>query len=118
MSAKQVRDTTPAHLKLGYQHNAERQRIREHLIRRGHNPGDLAFEFRITRIQERIHRYKPTFRQRQEAARARGEAWVASDKPPLPSPSLTLEEWQYLAEHFEGANHPLAQSIQAKAAMR
>jgi hypothetical protein len=109
-------DPTPVHRKLGYDYANERARIRAHLIRRGHDPKALAFEFRITRIQERIHKYKPTLRQRQEAARARGEKWVTSGKPPLPG--LTTEEWQYLAEHFEGANHPLAQSIQAKAAMR
>jgi hypothetical protein len=32
-----------------------------------------------------------------------------------PNYKLTLEEWAYLAEHFEGANHPLAISIQGKA---
>lgn len=116
MSRRVVQDQTPLHRKLGYEHAVERARIREHLIRRGWSPSDLAFEFRITRIQERIAKYKPTFRQRQEAARARGEKWVTSDKPPLPG--LTVEEWKFLADHFEGANHPLAQSIQSKAAMR
>jgi hypothetical protein len=116
MPRRAVQDEVPLHRKLGFAHHEQRARIREHLIRRGWSPSDIAFEFRVTRIQDRIAKYKPTFRQRQEAARANGEKWVPSDKPPLPD--LTTEEWQYLAEQLAGANHPLAQSIQAKAVMR
>lgn len=38
--------------------------------------------------------------------------WAAQAKP---SNNFTQEELAFLVEHFDGANHPLAQTIQAKA---
>ena len=108
MPRQVIKDETPLHRKLGYEHAVERARIREHLIRRGWSPSDLAFEFRITRIQDRIHKHKPTMRERQQA-------WLAKQPQPKPSVIFTPEELAFLVEHFEGANHPLAQSIYAKA---
>jgi hypothetical protein len=115
MTRRRTIDTTPIHRKLGYEHAVERQRIRAHLIRRGHDPHALAFEFRVTRIQDRIAKYKPTFRQRQDAARERGEKWVATH--PVTRPTFDRDELLFLIEHFEGANHPLAQSVYTKAVM-
>ncbi len=91
----------------GYAHNKERDEIRAHLIARGWDATDFAFEFRVTEIQQRIHRYAPTMRQRQEAARAKTIV--------QPSLEFTPEELQHIADHFCGANDPLAQSIYRKA---
>ncbi len=98
----------PLHRKLGYDHHRERDAIRAHLVRRGHDPHTLAFEFRVTRIQDRIHRNKPTMRQRQQL-------WREKQPAPTKAVALTPEEIAYLVEVFEAANHPLAQSIYAKA---
>lgn len=105
------RDDLPDHLKFGYAHHAERARIREHLFRRGrfaemkdHRTGKWLYsapvEFRITRIQQRIHRHDKTLAQRQAERYAK-----------LPPPSgdrvlLTFAQIERLIEHFEGANDP------------
>lgn len=106
----------------GWAWHRERDEIREHLERRLGPVKPRSWEWamreqRVTRIQERIHKHRPTYRQRQEAARARGEKWVSP--PPGPPPvRFTDEELERIAEHFERANDPLAQSIWRKAARR
>lgn len=101
-------EDTPLHRKLGYEHHREREAIRAHLVRRGHDPHSLAFEFRVTRIQDRIHRYKPSMRERQRQ-------WREQQQKSSPAFDLTSEEIKYLREVFEAANHPIAQSIYSKA---
>lgn len=67
-------------------------------------------EWAVTRIQDRLHRSHPTYRERQEAWKARqGYA---------PSTAFTQDELRHIAEHFAGANDPLAISIAAKAAAK
>lgn len=100
----------------GWAFNRERAEIEAHLIARGWERGDLRFHFRVTAIQERIHKHAPTFRQRQERARERGEAWVA----PRPGPTVdfTPEELASIAERFAMANDELGISISTKALRR
>jgi hypothetical protein len=63
----------------------------------------------VTRIQQRLHRNKPTLRERQAAWHAR------QPKTPGASLSFTWEELERIAEHFAGANDPVTASIAAKA---
>lgn len=97
----------------GWAFHEERREIRDHLKRRGRwVPG--YGEFEVTRIQQRIHRHKPTYAERQAIARARGERWVSP--PPGPPPVIfTGEELQHIAEHYAFANDPIGQAICAKA---
>lgn len=80
----------------------ERGYIRAHLIKRGWNPNLMPLEHRITCIQERIHRNRPITRAHKPTVR----------KPPV---IFATDELAYIAAHFAGANHPLAQSIYMKA---
>ncbi len=95
----------------GYAFNQERAEIRQHLIERGWLADDPHLEFRITRIQERLWKYKPTLKQRQAAWRAR------QPQPSGASLGLTREELQRLVDLFTGANDPVTASIATKAAM-
>jgi hypothetical protein len=98
----------------GWAWHQERDEIREHLKRRGrYRPGWSEFE--VTRIQQRLHRDKPTFRQRQEAARAAGETWVSPTPKPPPPPSFTRDELERMVEHFAGSNDAVGASIASKA---
>lgn len=106
-------DPVPVHRKFGYDHHMERQRIREHLIRRGWDAKDVTIEFRVSAIQERIARYKPTFRERQQK-------WLAEQAARRPARTdfdlkLTREELEHLVYLFGGANDPVSASIAAKA---
>ncbi len=94
----------------GYAWNREREEIRQHLYRRPHLLKEHELEFRVTKIQDRIHKYKPTLRQRQEAA-----AIIKSSLKPIPNPGFTIEELQHLVDLFEGANDPLSAKIASKA---
>lgn len=97
----------------GWAFNRERQEIEAHLVARGWRREDLRFHFRVTAIQQRIHKYAPTFRQRQEAARERGEAWVAP--APVPRVDFLPEELERIAERFAMANDEIGIAIAAKA---
>lgn len=57
----------------GYAWHQERAEIREHLKRRG-RWNDARDEFTVTRIQERLHRNKPTLGERQAAWGAHSRA--------------------------------------------
>ena len=64
-------------------------------------------------------------RERWRQEEEKGERWSEWQKrvwyPQMqakPSTTLTPEEWAYLAETLDGANHPLAISIQHKASLR
>lgn len=97
----------------GWAHHEERDRIRAHLRRRHGYPArgyDAPLEFHVTRVQMRLHKYDPTFAERQRRARA------AAPPPAGTDGFLTWEEWERLAEHFAGANDPVTASIAAKAA--
>lgn len=95
----------------------ERRAIREHLLSRGWDPDDMRLHFRVVRIQERLRRDKPSYRERQEAARARGERWV-SPPPGEPVEDFTREELERLVELFAEANDPVTREIARKAQAR
>lgn len=102
----------------GWAWHQERDEIRAHLRRRIWKFGldglaAMRLESRIDRIQARLHRHRPSYKERQAAWRARQRP----ADPPRPEP-FTAEELAHIAEHFEGANDPLAQSIWRKAAGR
>lgn len=90
----------------GWAHNMERRALREHLERRGRHSA-LALPFAVVRMQERLHREKPTMRQRQAAR----PIVTAAERP-----AFTRDELQHLADLFAGANDPTSASIGAKAA--
>ena len=91
----------------GWAFNMERRALREHLERKGRYSAQELF-FAVTRLQERIHRDKPTYRQRQEA-------WKARHATRAPAPTFTEEELRHLVDLFEGANDPLTAAIYEKA---
>lgn len=99
----------------GWAWHQERDEIRAHLRRRLWRflprdgiPTSALLESRVSRIQERLHKNKPSYRDRQAA-------WLARQPKPLPAVRFTEEELARIAEHFAGANDPLAQAIYAKA---
>lgn len=95
----------------GWAFNQEREAIRQHLVKRGRWTG-YQLHFKVVAIQERLHRNRPTFRQRHEA-------WLQRQRDlQTLAPELTREEWQAIAERFAGANDPIGQSILAKARHR
>jgi hypothetical protein len=69
----------------------------------------MRLEFRVDAIQRRLHKYDPPLRVRQARAKA------AAPPPAGSSEFLTWEELERLAEHFAGANDPIAISIGEKA---
>lgn len=98
----------------GWAWHQERDEIRAHLLRRperfeGDGFAAMRLEFRVNAIQRRLHRNRPTMRERQAAARAR--------QAPRP-PALAFErvELERLAELFADANDPVTASIGRKAA--
>lgn len=101
---------------LGWAFHRERDEIRAHLRRRLWRFGldelrAMRLEARVDAIQRRLHRNRPTLRERQAA-------WRARHPPPEAAPELTPAEWAPLAELFAGANDPLSALIGAKAAAR
>lgn len=97
--------------RLGYWQAVEKRMIRAQLAAEGWDPKGHAFEFEVSARQITNHAGDPSMRERQEAWRA---ALPFLGHAP-PSSALTPQEWEFLAAHFQGANHPLAQSILAKA---
>ena len=100
----------------GWAYAQERDAIKVHVLRR-YGWGarldqatalhKLNLEAYVTKVQERLHRNKPTLRERQAQWKAR---------QPVPVAGFNVEELEHLAEHFAGANDPVGQSICAKAA--
>jgi hypothetical protein len=103
---------------LGTAHHAERDLIRAHLRRRlwrfyvdeaGPGTPGMRLEARVDAIQRRLHKYDLTLRERQAIARAK------APPPAGTSEFFTWEEFDRLAEHFAGANDPVAIAIGEKA---
>ncbi len=102
--------------KFGAQHTREMREITEAICaERGLDP--LVFNaevfFEASRQYRERHKNDPTYRQRQEAAKARGEKWVA----PAASPAdkrLNRAELAYLIERLAGVNDPLGAAALAK----
>jgi hypothetical protein len=99
----------------GWAHHAEREIIRAHLRRRIWKFGldelrSARLEFRVTAIQQRLHKYDHTFRQLQTLY-----ALQPKNNQPSTDDRFNGDELERLIEHFEGANDPIGQSIATKA---
>lgn len=96
----------------GWAHHAERDEIRARLREKGdYREGyDPRLEFRVSRIQARLRRNRPTYAERQAAWRAR--------QPRSTSASIRFEreELERLVDLFGEANDPVTAKIGAKAA--
>lgn len=90
----------------GWAWHQERDEIRAHILKR-RTLLPLELERRIDDIQIRIHRNRPTLRQRQAARFIPS----TSDR----SLRLTDDELNYIIDIFGSANNPVAISIAAKA---
>jgi hypothetical protein len=90
----------------GYAFNREREEIEKHLKRRGRKHD----HFTVTRIQQRIHKHKPSYRDVQQARNARMPVRTAP-------PSFTDDELRHLVDMFHGANDPVSATIADKAAV-
>jgi hypothetical protein len=96
----------------GWAWNMEREAIKRHLRRRIWKFGldrmaSARLESRVSEIQRRLHRGKPTMRERQAL-------WKAAQREAPPEP-FTAEELEMIAARFAGANDPAGQSIVTKA---
>src|SRR5213592_1568440 len=97
----------------GWAFHQERDEIRAHLRRRIWRFGldqwrGMRLEQRVDQIQRRIHRNRPTYKERCEAR--------AKARPPyVPPPEFSREELERLVELFAGGNDPVTASIAAKA---
>lgn len=95
----------------GWAHAEERRMIRDHLLRRGWTADDMGLYFRISRIQQRLHKYDLPFRELQRLYALARPVVVPTGAPV----DFTWEELARLVEHFAGANDPVTASIAAKA---
>lgn len=97
----------------GWAFHKEREEIRAHLRRRIWRFGfdrlaAARLEGRINEIQARLHKNRPTYKERCAARAATRPAYV-------PPEEFTREELERLAELFAGANDPITASIGEKA---
>lgn len=89
--------------------------IERKLIADGAVPGSPELHFSIEHAWVEQNKGKPNFRERQEAARARGEKWVSPlPGPPMTRLALTDEEAAYLREKLAGVNDPVGAAVLAK----
>lgn len=106
--------------KFGTAHHRERDRIREHLRRRGFDAGDdylapMRLEQRVSKIQRRLHRYDETFAER---CKRLNRQWGAAARASRTEANLLLsrEELEHIVELWADANDPTSAAIAAKAA--
>lgn len=92
--------------KFGYEAMVEKNTICDRLRAEGVTD-HMELYFRTQREYEANHANDPTYRERNKAFLARADA--------SESRTFTDEELAYMAEIFAGSNHPIAQSIAAKA---
>ena len=112
---KKIVDDTPAHRKLGYQHNLDRERIRKDILgdaRDGYQ-FDSEVEFEITKRLEQEHKDNPTptMQERQAVWRAKH----LSNSTFSGNMSLSAEQLSYIIDMFGESNNPIALAIAAKA---
>jgi hypothetical protein len=109
----------PAGKPFGWAHHAERDHIRAHLARRRGPVEPHSWDFyhreqRVNAIQWRIHKYDKSFAQRSREWREAQELRAALERTG-DDLALTWEELDRVAEHFAGANDPVAIAIGKKA---
>jgi hypothetical protein len=97
--------------KFGYWRMVEERMVRAQIKAEGGNPDDV---FEVSRRVFENHKNDPSLREQQEAKRA-SKLVIAGIEVKLPGANFTREELERIAEHFAGANDPVAQSIHAKA---
>lgn len=90
----------PLHRKLGYDHMLEMREIEAALRAKGLS--GTALHFAAVEEHERRHADDPTFRQMQDAARARGAGWVA----PMDAPNREDLFRRALERIRDGHNDP------------
>lgn len=100
----------------GYWHMVEKRMIREQLIAEGHNPADVKFGFLVQDKYQENHKNDISLRDAQALKR---DMWQSAVDTlgwwNIPSSvKLSREELQFLADHFDGANDPIAQAILQK----
>lgn len=93
----------------GYWDMVEKRMVRAQLIAEGHNPESPLFGAEMNARIAANHALDVSYR---DTSRA-----LLNAAQPAP-PTLSPTEWAFLAEHFQGANHPIAQAILAKALAR
>ena len=96
--------------KIGYWRMVEERMIRAEMIAEGKNPDHMSFLFEISRRVQENHKNDPTLREQQAARRI----VIAGIEVRMPNLNLTPEELDFLSEHFDGANDPVALSILGK----
>lgn len=104
--------------KFGYAYAMEIQRI-EHNLRLERGIADTGFNseihFDAIKVYQENHKNDPSYRERQEAARNRGEKWVTPIESKTTSNfSLEKEEIEYLLEKLAGVNNPIGLQILSK----
>jgi hypothetical protein len=70
-----IYDSIPFHRKFGYQQMLEMRQLEDAL--RSQGLSGIALHFAVVHQYEEAHKSDPSFRQRQEIARANGEKWIA-----------------------------------------
>jgi hypothetical protein len=98
----------------GYAWLEERTKIEDHVRRRmGYcRLDDMRLQFRVGRIQDRIHKYDPTFAERCKKMREdQARQWREAGGPI----DFSRAELERLIEHFDGANDPISAAIADKA---
>lgn len=107
-----IMNELPLHRKLGYDHMLEMREIESRLRKQGLFGVNLYFE--SVRAYDARHNADLTYRQRQDAAKARGEKWVSSNEVRLPDDLLR----KALEEIRDGHNDPrtLARDVLAATA--
>lgn len=93
----------PWRLKLGYDHMIEMREIEAGL--RAEGLTGIALHFKAIRQYETRHAGDPSYRQRQDAARARGEAWVLGASPPSSENDILIAALEAIRD---GHNDPRA----------
>jgi hypothetical protein len=99
----------------GYAWLEERTKIEDHVRKRTRyalRMDSPEFMFRVQKIQDRLHKYDPTFAERSRRWREdQAKRWRERGN----SVDFTLAELEHLVEHFEGANDPISAEIGRKA---
>jgi hypothetical protein len=92
----------------------ERTKIQDHVRRKMGYPrlDNMRLMFRVQAIQDRIHKYDPTFAERSRKWREEQKRAWQDRGGPIEFDRMELE---HLCEHFEGANDPISAEIGRKA---
>jgi hypothetical protein len=98
----------------GYAWLEERTKIQDHVRRKmGYcRLDDMRLMFRVQAIQDRIHKYDPTFAERCRRMNEENKKRWREMGGPI---DFSRAELERLIEHFDGANDPISAGIAEKA---